>query len=783
MTQKLDSRKRKANARDSLASSEAALYDELGNGFIELDHESQSDSAASSRELQFSDEEDGISDEDSIESVEVPPEENAEEFGIQKPHPSTGPVDVRKREQRRYEDEAQEIAEEVAQQSLRPFKIEEDANGEPKYIYEEIEPIYDSDDSEAPPDKNTIGNIPLSFYDAYPHIGYDINGKRVQRPAKGTALDSLLDTIEIPEGWTGLTDPATGKPLELSAEELDVLRKVARNEAAGEGYDPYPEMVEYFTSRTEQMPLSAAPEPKRRFVPSRHEHKRVMKMVKAIKEGRIKPYKPSTAADEEEKEPFHYDVWANEAARPDHPMNIPAPKLPPPGYDESYHPPPEYLPDEQERQAWEEQDEEERTRDYLPSDHSALRRVPGYAQFIKDKFERCLDLYLAPRVRRSKLNIDPESLLPKLPDPDDLRPFPSKQSMKYRGHTGIVRSVAAHQSGLVFASGGDDGNVFVWAFEATETPIWKAKLSDTDAVNAVAWRPGNETAILCASAGEHVFLIAPDISIPTAAHSQDTARQTLTAGFAMASPTTNGGSTSGNAGKWQHPVRALQEQNVELQVTLRAPVKSINWHRRGDHFVTVSPSGQRSALAIHTLSKHLTQLPLRSLKGYVQYSAFHPSKPILFVATQRTIRSYDLAKQELLKTLLPGSKWISAFDVHAGGDNLIVSSYDKRLLWMDVELSDKPYKTLRYHTRGIRTTKFHKGGLPLLADASDDGSIQIFHGKVTNDLMENATIVPLTVLRGHEIKGSLGVMDVDWLPEGSGLLSAGADGTIRLWTQ
>lgn len=99
------------------------------------------------------------------------------------------------------------------------YKITEDANGNSRYIYSEIDPVYDTDDSDAPATQNTIGNIPLSFYDSYPHIGYDINGKRIARPAKGEALDALLDSIDVPKGWTGLTDPATGKPLELSQQE------------------------------------------------------------------------------------------------------------------------------------------------------------------------------------------------------------------------------------------------------------------------------------------------------------------------------------------------------------------------------------------------------------------------------------------------------------------------------------------------------------------------------------------------------------------------------------
>lgn len=35
------------------------------------------------------------------------------------------------------------------------------------------------------------------------------------RPAAGDALQSLLDSIEVPKGWTGLTDINTGNPLNL----------------------------------------------------------------------------------------------------------------------------------------------------------------------------------------------------------------------------------------------------------------------------------------------------------------------------------------------------------------------------------------------------------------------------------------------------------------------------------------------------------------------------------------------------------------------------------------
>ncbi|KAG0130109.1 putative ribosome biogenesis protein Erb1 [Tuber indicum] len=638
-------------------------------------------------------------------------------------------------------------------------------------MYPEIDPVYDSDDTDVE-EANTIGNIPLEFYDEYPHIGYDINGKKLMRPAKGAALDALLDSIEVPKGWTGMTDRNTGGDLMLTQEELEMVRKIQMGEVPVDGYDPYAPMVEYFTSKTEVMPLSAAPEPKRRFIPSKHEAKRVMKIVKAIREGRIVPNKPK------EEEPQFYDIWADDApSRPDHIMNIPAPKLPPPTHDESYNPPAEYLPTKDEKKEWEELDPEDRDKDYLPRKYSALRLVPGYDGFVRERFERCLDLYLAPRVRRNKLNIDPESLLPKLPSPQELKPFPTTTATIYRGHEGKVRTLGIDPSGVWLATGGDDGTVRIWEI-LTGREVWKVKLGEDESVNTVKWRPGREAGILAAAAGDDVYLIIP----PIFDHETEAAsKEVLSVGWGYAEVVKKDSLKKEPPAKWSKPSDKLAEAGVAAIVTVRISVKHISWHRRGDYFATVSPEGQNRAVAIHQLSKHQSQSPFRKSKGIVQRVEFHPFRPVLFVATQRYIRVYDLAKQELTKTLQPGSRWISSFDVHSGGDNLIVGSYDKRLLWHDLDLSTKPYRTLRYHQKAIRSVKYHQGGLPLFCSASDDGTVQVFHGKVFGDLMENALIVPLKVLRGHVVKQALGVLDVEWHPRECWLFSAGADGTARLW--
>lgn len=52
-----------------------------------------------------------------------------------------------------------------------------------------------------------------------------------------------------------------------------------------------------------------------------------------------------------------------------------------------------------------------------------------------------------------------------------------------------------------------------------------------------------------------------------------------------------------------------------------------------------------------------------------------------------------------------------------------------RLCWFDLDLSSTPYKTLKYHEKAVRSVAYHPK-YPLMASASDDGTIHIFHAMV-----------------------------------------------------
>ena len=150
------------------------------------------------------------------------------------------------------------------------------------------------------------------------------------------------------------------------------------------------------------------------------------------------------------------------------------------------------------------------------------------------------------------------------------------------------------------------------------------------------------------------------------------------------------------------------------------------------------------------------------------------------MAADNSIRVYDLAKQQLAKKLVSGAGRILSIDVHPGGDNVIAGTDDSRVLWFDLDLSTKPYKSIRKHGAAVRAVAFHRK-YPLFASASDDGVVHVLHGMVFSDLMTNPLLVPLKALREHEVTGHEGVTDCVFHPTQPWIFSCGADGKIFLF--
>lgn len=650
------------------------------------------------------------------------------------------------------------------------------SNNVPKLSQQLDEYEYDTSDEEDI--RNTTGNIPMKWYDDYEHIGYNWDGKKIIKPQKGDQLDNFLKRMEDPDFWRTIKDPQTGQDVVLSEADIELITRIQKQKIPDATFDEYAPWVEWFTSEVMKMPVRKFPEHKRSFLPSKPEAKKVSKLVHALKMGWIK----STAETEKEKqqkkyEPQFYMLWQSddqaEEMRRIH-KHIPPPKRHLPGHAESYNPPPEYLFDKKELKEWNKLQTTpwKRKLHFIPQKYNSLREVPAYPKYIKERFQRCLDLYLCPRALKMRLTIEPEALVPQLPSPKDLQPFPTTMSMVFKGHADMVRSVTTEPMGQYIASGGDDMNLKIWEV-ATGRCVKTVPCGGI--IRSVAWCPNQALSLIAVAADKKVVLINPGVGDHLITSKTDQLLEIIPQSDVIVS------SRVKTAVQWDQAEGDQWSQGIRIILNHFKIVKQVTWHGKGDYFATVMPDGQNRSVLINQLSKRRSQLPFTRSKGLIQCVLFHPIRPYLFVATQRNVRIYDLVKQEMIKKLLSNSQWISSMAIHPGGDNILVGTYDRKMLWFDLDLSTKPYQTLRLHGTGVRGVTFHKR-YPLFASGADDRGLIVSHGMVYNDLLQNPLIVPLKRLCNHESYNDFGILDVMFHPIQPWVFSAGADSTIRMYT-
>ena len=319
-----------------------------------------------------------------------------------------------------------------------------------------------SDDEEA---GNTIGNVPLHWYDDHDHIGYGLDGKRIGRKAslRGDGLDRYLASKDDPNFRKTVYDAKNDREVVLSDRQMDLIRNILAGGYAHPEFNDRQEFVPFFSQNVQIHPLTHAPVPKARFLPDKWERQKVLKIAQAIKEGRI-----IIGEKKKDQSKELYMLWGDDESSgwvkgKKAPPRLAMPKMELPTHKESYNPPTEYLLDEKEREEWIAEDPEERKDDFLPSKYPSLKMVPGYKEFVSERFERCRDLYWASRKRVNRLNITPESLLPRIPDVEELRPFPTTKAIEYKGHPeGVrVRSMTVSPNGQWIVSGNDIGEVLL----------------------------------------------------------------------------------------------------------------------------------------------------------------------------------------------------------------------------------------------------------------------------------------------------------------------------------
>ncbi|KOB76137.1 Uncharacterized protein OBRU01_06296 [Operophtera brumata] len=654
-------------------------------------------------------------------------------------------------------------------QTKNCFTVSSNSEADEELLHDEYDSGDTSDEEER---RNTVGNVPMWWYNEYPHVGYDLDGRRLIKPPQRDQIDEFLKKCEDPDFWRTVRDPSTGQDVILSKQDLELIHRIREGHVPDPEHDEYKPWVEWFTRSVLAAPVRAFPEHKRSFLPSRSEQAQVARIVHALKMGWLKTKKQLAEERRKRKEKQFYNLWGSAAGAEDEAQrgvhrHIPAPRRALPAHAESYNPPPEYLLDSKEpaqpspgsshyihtlrpqMKEWNKQAETPWKRKYtfLPTQHSSLR----------------------------SLTISADELVPRLPSPRDLQPFPTGEALAFRGHARLVRSADFDPSGQYVVSGSDDCTVKVWE---TSTGRCLRSIVCAEPVVRVAWIPVAGLSLVAVASGRRLLLLNPGADIGchrVAARTDQLLEEPPPKHDVQMDERTRTCAT------WDAVTAEEWARGVRLAITHFKPVTHVCWHARGDYLaVTLSDAASR-AVVVHQVSRRRSQLPFSRAKGLVQCALFHPTKPILFVATQRAVRMYDLVKQELVRKLLAGAQWISCMAAHPGGDNLLVGSYDRKCVWFDLELSAKPYQTLRLHGGALRSVAFHRR-YPLFASAGDDHNIVVSHGCVYNDLLQNPLLVPLKQLTGPARRDALCVLQLTFHPAQPWLLAAGADGTLRLYS-
>ena len=149
----------------------------------------------------------------------------------------------------------------------------------------------------------------MHWYDEYDHIGYNLDGQKINKPKRGDELDNFLNKMDNPKFGITVFDPSTGQDVVLPASVVDTIKRLRSGKLPDANFDMFAEWPSWFSDEVLQTPVRDLPESKKSFLPSISEKKIVGKMVHAIKMGWMKPTsKVKEDPDDPDKKSF-YMLW------------------------------------------------------------------------------------------------------------------------------------------------------------------------------------------------------------------------------------------------------------------------------------------------------------------------------------------------------------------------------------------------------------------------------------------------------------------------------------------
>lgn len=603
-----------------------------------------------------------------------------------------------------------------------------------------------SDDSSDEEILVRTGEVPREWYKNEPHLGYSVHGQKVSKQASLSAVDQLIKSEEDPNFWRTIHDELNNKTITLSDEQIALLRKI-RDRAYPS--DAIREKSYIFEVPSNPFPQNSRPLPKRRFTPSKHERLRVNKYIHAIKMGWIRD-----TQDTLELPPV--DAFFAEASDPwqkssDKELSdLPPPRLTLPGHEASFNPPPEYVKG-------------------AITPISSLRHLSFNELAIKEQFERLMSLYMAPRQLRKRINMKASELLEPLPDPQELRPFPSRCVSRANFRSNPLKSLAVSADGCLAAVVDEFNNV---------------ALMNVPHLSLISTLNLQSENVLSASFTRHsgLMLVSEDFVDFFAFRTSRENFKAATARFTAFAQTEQAQSAGISV---EFPFLAPGASNKFIAHIARVrpnsgQIVNASLHHRENFLAFLVRRGDSRKIEVLNFAKLSTTTLSLKTKTAIQKIEFSPTKAQLIILSQTHVFLYDLVKHENQKKLLTGAKGLSCLAIHRTGSNILVGSKDRQLLWFDLDWKNLPYKKMRVHSGALENCRFSQH-LNLFSSSADDGSIVVQFGKVDEVGFASPQIVPLKTLKGHKVYKNRGVTDNNFINGTHWILSVGYDGNIFLW--
>lgn len=657
-----------------------------------------------------------------------------------------------------------------------------DESGQERFAADDESSVTSSEEESGPLAR--VGDVPLVWYRDEKHDGYDVHGQKVGKPKQDPLQELIAACGGDPSRLRSVWDPITGQFIELSDQDLSVISNVMKNRWPAPTFDPYTPYREWV--HWDQNPFGDKDPSKEKFTRQKTAEREERKIRSLMN------HMTREAAKEKEKEapppPVHllWDDTEEQILGRRHYIAAPPEDLP--GHDLSYNPPEEFLPTAEEAQDLE--------NNFLavPKKYTCLRHVPWYPRTWHDRMQRCQDLYACPRRKGTRHKIAAQSLLPDLPSPQDLQPFPQRPAMSYIRQNKAVTSVSVHPSGQWVACGSADRHLRV--FEVINGRL----MFDVDLrapITSVAWSHG-AICLLMATAGKTFCALCPPHCCSEVAFratetffglSFSSADKIASAAELSKILETSISPDADTELAWIQCPPAVRRRGLLACGKTHAPIAAMSVHQKGDYVCLLSPSDSvhRRRIMLANIPKHQTLCPFKGTgkSGPPLQAIFFNSGSLhrLYLLTHSTVKVFSLVDQSLIRTFRIPQRSGQCMDVHANGDHVLVGSLAGGVLWFDMNYGTKPFRHLKSHRAAVEQVQFHShpGTYPLFAAAAADGAVHVYHGRVFSDLTKDPMIVPLKVLKGHTKTAAHGVHGIAFHPLLPWLISAGADGIMRCW--